>query len=166
MCGELFGHEASTCCNRSEKRFTHAVTWPHMAAHTHTHTHTRIQTQRRTCKSTQALHTHTPAVSLIDRLQERNIYTHTHSLSVNTSLRLVGGKHSPASDFSLDHVQGSGRNVLIASAFVHTHTQPDTAFLSDKPHTLYFTGGCSCTCKYILLTVKFSSDHFCNTSEE
>ncbi len=118
VCGELFGHEASTCCNRSEKCFTHAVTWPH----THTHTHTRIQTQRRTCKSTQALHTHTPAVSLIDRLQERNIYTHTHSLSVNTSLRLVGGKHSPASDFSLDHVQGSGRNVLIASAFVHTHT--------------------------------------------
>jgi len=116
---------AASC---SAMKRQHAVTGQrsvsHMQSHgrTHTHTHTRIQTQRRTCKSTQALHTHTPAVSLIDRLQERNIYTHTHSLSVNTSLRLVGGKHSPASDFSLDHVQGSGRNVLIASAFVHTHT--------------------------------------------
>lgn len=60
-----------------------AVTCQRSASHIQSHgrAHTCIKTHRRTCKSTQALHTHTSAVSLIDRLQERNIYTHTHSLS-------------------------------------------------------------------------------------
>lgn len=155
MCvhAELLGREASTSCNRSEKRYTHAVTWVHM--------HTNSKAAHLQINSSIA-YSHSCSISYWQTAGEKHL--HTLFLSVNTSLRLVGGKHSPASDFSLDHVQRSGRNVLIASAFIHTHNLTLPSCLTNR--TLVFFFFMRCTCKCILLTVIICSNHLGNTSEK
>lgn len=122
-------------------------------------------------------HTHSPAVSLIDRLQERNIYKHTHTsthtLSKHfpkacgretfTSIRFQPGpqptlQQKCAYSISIHtHARTHTHNLTLSSCLSH-NTLPLVSFSSLRTH--------SCKWKYAARNVIISSCRYDNKTKE
>ncbi len=136
VCGELFGHEASTCCNRSEKRFTHAVTWPHTHTHTHTRTHTNSKAHLQINSS--IAYSHSCSISYWQTAGEKHL--HTHSLSLRKHFPEACGRET----FTSIRFQPGPRPRLqqkcaySISICTHTHTTWHCLPVWQTTHSLFY----------------------------